>query len=128
VIGDFSINIFGVLVATIISFIFGWLWYGPLFGRIWAKENKINPTGEMPIDKLLYHFITNILLVLGIALLFSGTLADGIILALIVWAGFFLSTKLTSMIWMKQSWKVFYIDMLYNLINLIGIVSILSLF
>lgn len=125
---DFSINIVGVLVATVVSFIFGWIWYGPIFGRIWAKENKIKNSGEMPIHKLLFHFLTNLLLVIGVALLFSGTIIEGIILALVLWLGIFVSVRASSMIWMKQSWIVFFIDITYHLVNLIIIIFILSLF
>lgn len=35
---DFSnINILAVLVATLSTFLVGWLWYGPLFGKAWMN-------------------------------------------------------------------------------------------
>lgn len=37
---DFSsINHLAVFAATISAFVLGGLWYGPLFGRAWMKEN-----------------------------------------------------------------------------------------
>ena len=32
-----SVNWFAILVATVVSFLFGWIWYGLLFGKIWAN-------------------------------------------------------------------------------------------
>jgi hypothetical protein len=35
---DFSsINVLAVLVATLSTFLVGWLWYGPLFGKAWMN-------------------------------------------------------------------------------------------
>ena len=35
---DFSsINLWAVLVATLSTFLVGWLWYGPLFGKMWME-------------------------------------------------------------------------------------------
>ena len=37
---DFSnINIWAVLVATLSTFLVGWLWYGPLFGKAWMSAS-----------------------------------------------------------------------------------------
>lgn len=42
---DFSsINIWAVLVATLSTFLVGWLWYGPLFGKAWM--NTVGLTEE----------------------------------------------------------------------------------
>ncbi|WP_440998803.1 DUF1761 domain-containing protein [Fodinibius sp. SL11] len=35
---DFSnINMFAILAATLSTFLVGWLWYGPLFGKSWMN-------------------------------------------------------------------------------------------
>jgi len=125
---SFSVNYLGVLVTSIASFIFGWLWYGPFFGKVWARENNISDEQGMAASKLFYHFLTTILLVYFFASLLGGTLAEGLMLALVIWLGFFLSTKLGSMIWMKQSWTLFFVDMLYHIINLVLIVWVLGFF
>lgn len=36
--GVFEINYLAVLVAAIVGFGIGSVWYGPLFGKIWQKE------------------------------------------------------------------------------------------
>lgn len=37
------LNYVAVLVATVAGFLFGWLWYSVLFGKIWMAEMKITP-------------------------------------------------------------------------------------
>lgn len=37
------LNYVAVLVTTIAGFVLGWLWYGPLFGKMWMREMKITP-------------------------------------------------------------------------------------
>ncbi|MGC9355126.1 MAG: DUF1761 domain-containing protein, partial [Mariniphaga sp.] len=32
-----SINYLAVIVAALSSFMVGWIWYGPLFGKSWMK-------------------------------------------------------------------------------------------
>ena len=41
---DFStINHLAVIAAAIASFVLGGLWFGPLFGSAWMKENGFTP-------------------------------------------------------------------------------------
>jgi hypothetical protein len=35
---EININFTAILVAVIANFIFGFLWYTPIFGKLWAKE------------------------------------------------------------------------------------------
>lgn len=37
-----------ILVAAIAVFALGWLWYGPLFGRIWSQETGQEMGGQTP--------------------------------------------------------------------------------
>jgi hypothetical protein len=38
-----SLNWLAVVAVAIIGFLIGWLWYGPLFGKVWLAEMKITP-------------------------------------------------------------------------------------
>ena len=33
-----KINIIAILIAVVVNFILGWLWYTPLFGKLWGRE------------------------------------------------------------------------------------------
>lgn len=38
-----AINHLAVIVAALSSFVLGGLWYGPLFGTAWMRENNLTP-------------------------------------------------------------------------------------
>ena len=38
-----AINHLAVLTATVLAFVLGGLWYGPLFGKAWMRENGMTP-------------------------------------------------------------------------------------
>ncbi len=75
VMNNFSnINFLSVLVATIASFMFGWLWYSPvLFGKPWMKilgftEEQLKNAGGM--GKLMaMAFVVNFIMATAIAYL-----------------------------------------------------------
>ena len=40
------LNYLHVLVAAIVGFLLGWLWYSVFFGKTWAAEMKLTPPGS----------------------------------------------------------------------------------
>src|SRR5882757_986910 len=40
---ELKINIAAILVAVVVNFILGFIWYTPLFGKIWGKEMGYDP-------------------------------------------------------------------------------------
>lgn len=36
------LNIWAILVATLSTFVVGWLWYGPLFGKAWISATGLS--------------------------------------------------------------------------------------
>ncbi len=36
------LNYISLIVVTVVGFLLGWLWYGPLFGKPWMAEMKIS--------------------------------------------------------------------------------------
>ncbi|HKJ30868.1 MAG TPA: DUF1761 domain-containing protein [Balneolales bacterium] len=56
-----SINIWAILVAALSTFVVGWLWYGPLFGKAWMtevglSEEKIRQGNKVKIFGLAFIF------------------------------------------------------------------------
>jgi len=68
-------NWWAIVVSTIALFLFGWLWYDLLFGKIWmaeiAKTNGAGATGQMMSASPIYLFsvdlITAFFLAYGLA-------------------------------------------------------------
>jgi hypothetical protein len=56
----------GVVVGTLALFVFGFLWYGPIFGKTWSKATGIPMNQEfsgmagLMIATLVYLFIFNV--------------------------------------------------------------------
>lgn len=50
---ELHINFLAVLVAVIVNFIIGSLWYGPIFGKAWRKEMNI-PLDFKPEQKEVF--------------------------------------------------------------------------
>jgi hypothetical protein len=38
-----AINHFAVITATVLAFVLGGLWYGPIFGVAWMRESGVTP-------------------------------------------------------------------------------------
>ena len=38
-----AINHFAVITATVLAFVLGGLWYGPIFGAAWMRESGVTP-------------------------------------------------------------------------------------
>ena len=47
------INLKAVVVSAVAAFVIGFLFHGPLFGKLWMKLAKIQPTGASSILYLL---------------------------------------------------------------------------
>lgn len=137
-----QISITAVLVATIVNFFFGFLWYTPLFGSAWARELKFDRTvapgkGEMARG-LIFSLIGNFLLAFVLAHNnaawafvpeMKGASAGSIIAnsAIFTWLGFYLPVDLNRVSWERASWKLFGINTVYHLLSLVIAATILTL-
>ena len=79
---EMHINMVAVLVTVAANFMLGFIWYRPLFGKVWAKEmgfdTSIKPkTGEMTrgmIFMVVGNFFWRIFLLITLR---RGTLCPG---------------------------------------------------
>ncbi len=137
-----QISITAVLVATIANFIFGFLWYTPLFGKAWARELKFDPSvsprpGELARG-LIFGLIGNFLLAFVLA---HNNAAWGFVpemklasraeiitnSAVFTWLGFYLPVDLNRVSWERASWRLFAINTVYHLLSLVIAAIILTL-
>ncbi len=115
--------------AVVASFIFGYLWYGPLFGKTWAQLMGLK-AGERKIKPWAYPLtllgVVLTVFVLGYFLYiykpyctFGG--------AFFIWLGFYLPHNFGSVTWEGKPWKLFAINAVYSFLNLQLIAAILTL-
>jgi len=123
------IDIKAVVFTAIISFILGALWYGPLFGKMWAKLSKL-PALEIAkarkkgmLKQLIINFLGTFIMVYVFAGLVSltgiVTPIQGAIFGFWLWLGFFAcTTLLNSVLWEHKPWELYVLNALYWLVNL----------
>src|SRR3954470_11850239 len=63
---NIHLNYVAVIIAVIAHFILGFLWYTPLFGKIWAKELGLKmdqkPPASLLIRGMLFNLVGNFFL------------------------------------------------------------------
>ena len=135
------VNLGSSLLITIILFIIGFLWYGPLFGNLWLKLSKI-PAADIAKAKrkgmagmwkqmvlgfigtfILVYVLSGLIVLLGII-----NPMQGAILGFWLWLGFFAcATLLNSVLWEGKPWGLFALNGLYWLVvlKLTGFLAVL---
>ena len=126
------VNLGATLLITVILFIIGFLWYGPIFGKLWMRLSKI-PAAEIAKAKkkgtkgmakpMLLNFIGTFIMVYVLsgflALLGINIPAQGALIGFWIWLGFFASTTLLGgVLWEGKSWSLFSLNGLYWLVTL----------
>jgi Protein of unknown function (DUF1761) len=115
--------------AAVVSFIFGFLWYGPVFGKTWAKligknlaECKPKPWA-LPLTALCTVLTTFVLAY--ILYIYKPYCPYGA--AFFVWLGFYVPVLVGSVTWEGKPWKLFALNAAYNFLNLQIIATVLSI-
>lgn len=118
-----NINYLAVLVAALSSFVVGWLWYGPLFGKAWLKYNGFDPEkiheGALPMPLIMgTNYVATVLAAFALAMflgsesdLFFGIFA-GVMIA-IFWIG---TSRLNDVLYERKPYALFLINTGYNLV------------
>jgi hypothetical protein len=93
---DFAgVNWLAVIVAAVAGIVVGFIWYAPpVFGRRWARASGIElpQPGEVQPMTYIGGVVTAAVTAYVLAVLIGGlgaaTLADGVIVGVVVWLGF----------------------------------------
>jgi hypothetical protein len=137
------INYMAVAAAVVINFIFGWIYYGPLLGKIWAKEMGFNmdqkPAPGVMIRGMILMIVGTFLTVFVLQHMQSvwrpstwGLSPDqsdfhyGFGAGFFTWLGFFVPQQLGGVAWENKSWKLFGINAFYNFLSLQIVAMILA--
>ncbi len=118
-------------VSVVGSFIFGFLWYGPIFGKTWATLAgfKVENCKDQkpPVSSLLLTIVGNALTTFAMAYILHVLKAPcNVGAALMVWLGFYVPLMLGSVTWEQRPWKFFAINATFAFINLQLISAILT--
>jgi hypothetical protein len=116
----FSFSFVAVFVAAVIAFILGFLFHGPVSGKLWMKLADIHPTGNEKFSdmygKMAWNFLSNLITASVMAIIFSlvftssimgpATWFRGAIMGVWFWLGFLVTSSSIEVIWMGRSWKL----------------------
>jgi Na+/proline symporter len=107
-----DINLFAVLLASIIHIVLGLIWFQPiLFGNIWSKltGKDLKPASFWIIPMIIGHFLMIFVLVILIKLANSNNGLGGLIIGLLTWIGFIVPMEMGELVWEKIPFKLFLI-------------------
>lgn len=132
-----SVNIYSILLATVASIAIGFIWYGPLLGKVWAKEqgwsdDDMNKQKENGMGKSYGIMTAGTLLtvfILAQFLKFAGavTLWDGATIGFWAWLGFTVPLLLNSVLWEGKSWRLYRINAGYQLVTMVVVGAIIAM-
>jgi Protein of unknown function (DUF1761) len=110
------VNYLAVLVAAVVVFILGWLWYSPLlFFKRWMRARGMDPAAamagaKMPGGKLAIEFLRCLVLAYVIArfvaLIGIRHWMGAVHFGLFLWIGFPVILLVGSVLWENVPWKV----------------------
>ncbi|MBI2649708.1 DUF1761 domain-containing protein [Candidatus Woesearchaeota archaeon] len=131
-----DVNYLAVLAAAIASMIVGFIWYGPLFGKMWMKmmgfdkkkmdEAKKKGMGKTYALAFLTSLIMSYVLAHFVGYVQAATAMDGVVLGFWVWIGFLATTQIGSVLWEGKPVKLYLINTLHYLVALAVMAAILA--
>lgn len=140
----FEINMLAVGIAVLANFVLGFIWYTPLFGKVWAKEMGFSLDQKPPTSMFVKSIIINIIGNFLLAWVLAHNIAAwdptswghtrtanmqpammAMMSALFTWLGFFVPVDLNTVSWEMKSWKLFFINTTYHLLALVVVSYIL---
>ena len=131
-----DVNYLAVLAAAIASMIVGFIWYGPLFGKMWMQSMKMDNKkmqeakkkgmGKTYILAFLTTLIMSYVLAHFVDYVEAKTVMDGVILGFWLWIGFLATTQIGSVLWEGKPVKLYLINTLHYLVALAVMAAILA--
>lgn len=131
---EIHISITAILISVVANFIFGFLWYTPIFGKAWAKEmgmdTSVKPPAGAMAKGMIFMVIGNFLM----AWVFAHNMmawnfvpgmdamspfVKGINATIFTWLGFYLPVDIGTVTWEQKSWKLFGINTSYHFFMLL---------
>ena len=143
-----EINYLAVLVAAIASMVLGFIWYGPLFGKLWMdylKKQVPDPAEQEAMKKgmaglyiqqfiaslILAYVFAHVLWAFSIAMPVSDDVMSELFMAgaqggFWMWVGFVLPIKWGDKLWGGKKFQVLSVELGYHLVTLMIMGIILS--
>lgn len=137
---DVPLNYIGILLAAVVYFIIGAIWYAPnVFGNRWKHDGEKGEDSHVRhcsiccrIGSYVGEFIIALIIAYILSLFIEISQADEIgeclLVALWIWIGFIATTHFSAVLWGRKTIKHFLIHAGFMLIGLLAMASVISHF
>ena len=121
-------NFLAILVAALIQFFLGAVWYSLLFAKPWMAltGHKKSETGGMPkgaVASMAVSFLCGLVLsfILAHIVMWSGasSLHGGLFIGFVCWLGFVAAPLLSETMYERRSYKLFFINAGFWLVGML---------
>jgi hypothetical protein len=134
------INLLAVVTAAVAAFVLGFMFHGPLLGKLWMKLADIHPTGNEKfsdmVPQMLWNLVVNLVTAYVLAVIYvlvstssyvSGLgVSTGILCGFLVWLGFLVTSTSIGVIWMGQSFKLWLFETACSLVVMVMMGAIIG--
>lgn len=133
------IDLTSVLLAAVAAFIVGFMFHGPLFGKLWMKLADIHPTGKEKfsdmIPQMLKNLLANIICAYVLAMfIFTtasyynnvGNVIGGMGIAFWAWLGFVVTSTSMDVIWMGKSKNLWLFEVVSSFVSFLVMGAIIA--
>lgn len=119
-----GINYWAVLLIWVINMGVGSFWYSPMgFGKLWSKLSGVDIM-KMPKDAAnraisfvaLSALVQSLVLAVVLNSLHVATLVDGLWAGVVLWAGLVAATTVGNTLYMRQTWKFWWVNASFFLV------------
>ncbi|MFA6158215.1 MAG: DUF1761 domain-containing protein [Candidatus Paceibacterota bacterium] len=124
------INFLAVLTAAVAAFVLGFLFHGPISGKLWMRLANIHPTGNEKLSdmvpQMLWNLLSNVVTASVLALMYAFVSTSslsagpgawtGVITSIWVWVGFLVTSSSIEVIWMGRTVKLWLFESACSLI------------
>ena len=126
-----------IAVAFVAYYLVSFLWWGPLFGRMWGRQVGMDMTerpdgktmgialllqavGTFLLAYVLWHVMVAFTVDLDTGMMTNPTVAAAMQGVFFTWLGFFVPVQLGRVAWEKSSWTLFGINAGGHLVGLVA--------
>jgi hypothetical protein len=134
------INLLAVLVAAIVAFVLGFLFHGPLFGKVWMRLANIHMTGKEKfadmVPQMLWNMLSNLVTAYVLAVIYlyasaspylsGATMETGVVVALWIWLGFLVTSTSIDVIWMGKKSQLWLFECACSLVVMVTMGAIIG--
>jgi hypothetical protein len=117
-----DINWLAVLVAAVVTFVLGGIWYGPMFGKVWrAAEGRPDPDPMQAKHPAMVYGLSFVLMliaaaVLAIALGPDPNVPSSVVVGLVVGVGWVATSFGVNYLFAGRRLALFAVDAGYNVV------------